>query len=202
MEGHWSARMDYGYLNQTGFEANCSLGGMDGGLANCNIASSYSELGPCGQVSQAYRYNPSVRSFASTPSISPASCSMMPRPRDHPQPPMFPSGEYTLHTLPSKRSAAERTVLPQLGPSYIASRQSTQIRFAPGKIVLPSLTLLMATTKHRLFVGPNWITNCRDNKFCIICSVPSIALNSLFVYISKIDKEREKIWLEFNKGFG
>lgn len=82
--------MDYSYLNQGTFEANCSLSGMES-LPNCQLPGSYSDLGPCGQMGQ-YRYNP-VRSFSTTPPISTASCSMMPRARDHPQPAMFPSGK-------------------------------------------------------------------------------------------------------------
>ena len=82
--------MDYSYLNQAGFE-NCSLAGMDPTLQNCQLPGSYGDLSACGQVSQAYRYNP-VRSFSGGPGITSASCSMMPRPRDPTQPPMFHSG--------------------------------------------------------------------------------------------------------------
>ncbi|XP_064637362.1 paired mesoderm homeobox protein 2B-like [Lineus longissimus] len=82
--------MDYSYLNQGGFDpTSCSLTGMETGLPNCSIPCTYPELGPCGQVTQTYRYN-TVRGFAN-PSISSASCSMMPRPRDHHQPTVFPS---------------------------------------------------------------------------------------------------------------
>ncbi|XP_074651375.1 paired mesoderm homeobox protein 2B-like [Tubulanus polymorphus] len=86
--------MDYTYLNhQGGFDpTNCSIPGMEPtSLQNCSIPCTYGDLGPCGQVSQAaYRYNTAVRSFAN-PSITSASCSMMPRPRDHHQAPVFPS---------------------------------------------------------------------------------------------------------------
>ena len=154
---------------------------MDGGLANCNIASSYSELGPCGQVSQAYRYNPSVRSFASTP---------------------FHQPRFLLHDAETTRSSAASDVsywwvqlstLPYKPDT--PTTKSTQIRFAPGKIVLPSLTLLMASTKHRLFVAKLDYQLPRY-KFCIICTQ---CLNLLFIYISKIDKKR-KNGHEFNNG--
>lgn len=94
--------MDYPYLNQGGFDAtNCSLAGMDGGMASCNIPGSYGDLGRCaGQVSQTYGAYNTVRPFQTNPaissgmSISSASCSMMPRPRPgdvHPQSAMFPT---------------------------------------------------------------------------------------------------------------
>lgn len=89
--------MDYPYLNQTTFEAaNCGLPGMETTLANCNIPCTYGDSGPFGQMGQGYRYN-GVRSFpsVSNPGLhsNPGSCSMVPRPRDHPQPPVFPSGK-------------------------------------------------------------------------------------------------------------
>lgn len=102
--------MDYPYLNQTGFDAtNCSgLAGMDPGLSSCNIPGTYGDLSRCtGQVSMpgqgvaaaaaaGYGAYNSVRGPFSTasPSCLPSSsCSMMPRPGDHRQPPMFPSGK-------------------------------------------------------------------------------------------------------------
>lgn len=101
VEGYPSivAMMDYSYLNQGGFDPNCSLPGMDTGLSSCNLPGGpYGDLGRCaaagGPVSQAYGYN-NMRPFQSgPPAISNSSCSMMPRPREHPQHAMFPAGEY------------------------------------------------------------------------------------------------------------
>ncbi|XP_069129276.1 paired mesoderm homeobox protein 2B-like [Argopecten irradians] len=42
-------------------------------------------------AAQGYRYN-GVRTFPPNPAITSASCSMVPRPRDHSQPPVFPTG--------------------------------------------------------------------------------------------------------------
>ena len=88
--------MDYPYLNQTTFDpTNCSLAGMDPTLPNCSMAGTYADLGPCSQMSaaQSYRYG-GMRSFPAAPNLTPAtSCSMMPRPREHSQHSVFPSGE-------------------------------------------------------------------------------------------------------------
>ncbi|KAK3606344.1 hypothetical protein CHS0354_041979 [Potamilus streckersoni] len=83
--------MDYPYIGQNSFDPSCTLPGMESALQNCNIPCSYGDSNPFGQMTQGYRYN-GVRSFPPAPSLGPASCSMVPRPRDHPQPPMFPSG--------------------------------------------------------------------------------------------------------------
>ncbi|XP_064610061.1 paired mesoderm homeobox protein 2B-like [Liolophura sinensis] len=84
--------MDYPYLNQTFDATNCSLPGMDTtSLQNCSIPCSYGDTTPFGQMGQGYRYN-TVRSFPTNPAITTGSCSMIPRPREHPQPPVFPSG--------------------------------------------------------------------------------------------------------------
>lgn len=85
--------MEYSYLGQNSFDAgNCTLPGMENPLAGCNIPCTYGDSNPFGQMAaQGYRYN-GVRSFPPNPSISSASCSMVPRPRDHPQPPVFPTG--------------------------------------------------------------------------------------------------------------
>uniref|UniRef100_K1QA25 Uncharacterized protein n=1 Tax=Magallana gigas TaxID=29159 RepID=K1QA25_MAGGI len=90
--------MEYSYLGQNSFDAgNCTLPGMENPLAGCNIPCTYGDSNPFGQMAaQGYRYN-GVRSFPPNPSISSASCSMVPRPRDHPQPPVFP----TVSTLKS-----------------------------------------------------------------------------------------------------
>ncbi|CAH1777378.1 unnamed protein product [Owenia fusiformis] len=93
--------MDYSYLNQGGFDpTNCGIPGMDGMAPNCSLPCTYSDMGPAcgvgvgGQMAQTYRYNSAVRSFAGGPGLSSAaaSCSMMPRPREHPQPSCFSSG--------------------------------------------------------------------------------------------------------------
>ncbi|XP_048778892.1 paired mesoderm homeobox protein 2B-like [Ostrea edulis] len=85
--------MEYSYLGQNSFDGgNCTLPGMDNPLVGCNIPCTYGDSNPFGQMTaQGYRYN-GVRSFPPNPSISSASCSMVPRPRDHPQPPVFPTG--------------------------------------------------------------------------------------------------------------
>ena len=87
--------MEYSYLGQNTFDAtNCTLPGMDNPLASCNIPCTYGDSNPFGQMAaaQGYRYN-GVRTFPPNPAISSASCSMVPRPREHPQPPVFPSGK-------------------------------------------------------------------------------------------------------------
>ncbi|KAL5012589.1 hypothetical protein ScPMuIL_011140 [Solemya velum] len=85
--------MEYPYLGQNTFDAaNCGLPGMETAIPNCNIPCSYGDSGPFGQMTQGYRYN-GVRSFPpNPPGLSTGSCSMVPRPREHPQPPVFPSG--------------------------------------------------------------------------------------------------------------
>jgi hypothetical protein len=106
-----SAGMDYPYLNQTGFDsaaaaaaANCSgLPGMDPtGLSSCNIPCTYSDLSRCsGQVSMGQgaggygAYQRGAPFSSGSPSCLPSgsSCSMMPRPGDPRQPPMFASGK-------------------------------------------------------------------------------------------------------------
>ena len=85
--------MEYPYLGQNTFDASCTLPGMESALQNCNIPCSYGDSNPFGQMAQGYRYN-GVRSFPPASSMGSASCSMVPRPRDHPQPPMFPTGKY------------------------------------------------------------------------------------------------------------
>ncbi|KAH3836572.1 hypothetical protein DPMN_109944 [Dreissena polymorpha] len=84
--------MDYPYLGQHNtFDASCGIPGMETALQNCNIPCSYGDSNPFGQMAQGYRYN-GVRSFPPGPTMGSASCSMMARPRDHTQPPVFPSG--------------------------------------------------------------------------------------------------------------
>ena len=73
--------------------ANCTLPGMDNPLASCSIPCSYGDSNPFGQMAaQGYRYN-GVRTFPPNPAMSSANCSMVPRPREHPQAPVFPSGK-------------------------------------------------------------------------------------------------------------
>lgn len=106
--------MDYSYLNQTGFDTNCGIPGMDGALANCNLPGSY-DLGRCGGgVSQPYTYN-TMRPFSTSsasgmqpPGAASCSMGMMPRPREHHQAPMFPSGELAAG-LPSARLMVQGT---------------------------------------------------------------------------------------------
>ncbi|KAI0218633.1 hypothetical protein LSAT2_029652, partial [Lamellibrachia satsuma] len=83
--------MEYSYLNQ-GFDP-CGMGppGMEAPtLSSCSIPPAYADLGRCGPIGQSpYGYN-AMRPFQPTPTMSAASCSMMPtRPRDHVPPPMF-----------------------------------------------------------------------------------------------------------------
>jgi hypothetical protein len=86
--------MEYSYLGQNTFDAaNCTLPGMDNPLASCSIPCSYGDSNPFGQMAaQGYRYN-GVRTFPPNPAMSSANCSMVPRPREHPQAPVFPSGK-------------------------------------------------------------------------------------------------------------
>jgi hypothetical protein len=105
--------MEYSYLNQGGFDGNCSLGGMgdpSAGLASCNLPGSYADLSRCSVANQtqaaaaAYgtysSMRPTFNAMGSVGPAAPTSCSMMPRPphtRDPhmaPQPPMFHTGEF------------------------------------------------------------------------------------------------------------
>jgi len=108
--------MDYSYLNQGGFDpSSCAMPGMtmdgSGGLSACNLGA-YGDLGRCGQMPSSHQaaaaaaygaYN-SIRGFnphvggpggGGGGSMSSGSCSMISRPRDHMQPPMFPTGKFT-----------------------------------------------------------------------------------------------------------
>jgi hypothetical protein len=98
--------MEYSYLNQGGFDpTSCSLPGMDTtGLPSCSIPGAYGDLSRCaGQMSQAYGAYNTMRGPFGNPgpgpiSGGPGSCSMtgmMPRPREHTQSSMFPSGKNT-----------------------------------------------------------------------------------------------------------
>ncbi|XP_052103168.1 paired mesoderm homeobox protein 2A-like [Mytilus californianus] len=84
--------MEYSYLGQNTFDAaNCTLPGMENPLASCSIPCSYGDSNPFGQMAaQGYRYN-GVRTFPPNPAMSSANCSMVPRPREQPQAPVFPS---------------------------------------------------------------------------------------------------------------
>lgn len=116
--------MDYSYLNHHhhaaagGFDpSSCAMPCADGGvLAACNLAGAgpYGELavrcgpGPMGPSPQhavaaaaygAYGAMRGHHQYAAAPPPHPApmttgSCSMIPRPRDHPQPTMFATGEW------------------------------------------------------------------------------------------------------------
>lgn len=108
--------MDYSsYLNQSGFDpTSCAMAAMDGvggpggpagpqSLSACNLASAYGDLGRCGHqmpshqaaaAAAAYGAYNTMRPFNPGPPTMPTgSCSMIPRPRDHPQASMFSSGE-------------------------------------------------------------------------------------------------------------
>ncbi|XP_033742715.1 paired mesoderm homeobox protein 2A-like isoform X1 [Pecten maximus] len=89
--------MEYSYLGQNSFDTNCGIPGMENPLASCNIPCTYGDTNPFGQMAaQGYRYN-GVRTFPPNPAITSASCSMVPRPRDHSQPPVFPTVYRRMH---------------------------------------------------------------------------------------------------------
>lgn len=120
--------MEYSYLGQNAFDANCGLPGMENPLTSCGVPCTYGDTNPFGQMAaQGYRYN-GVRTFPPNP-ISSASCSMVPRPRDHAQPPVFPTGKYNL-------------ILQFILQCYC----SGEIRFGRRKLFYVGLTLLVAST--------------------------------------------------------
>ena len=74
-------------------------------LSACNLASAYGDLGRCGHQVVPHQAAAAAAAYGAyntmrggpfnpgPPTMATGSCSMIPRPRDHPQAPMFSSGK-------------------------------------------------------------------------------------------------------------